>query len=79
MRDRDRRPTDRRKERQRMERQLVVSAIVLFLIAGGILVGLIYGWEAIVTALLCLFPGLIGLVLLWLLLRLLERLTDRWD
>ena len=77
--DRDRRPTDRRKERQRMEWQLVVSATVLFLVAGGILVGFIYGWEAIVTALLCLLPGLIGLLLLWLLLRLLERITDRWD
>jgi hypothetical protein len=79
MSDPNRRPTDLRKDRQRMERQLVVAAVVLFLIAGGILVGFIYGWQAIITALLCLLPGLLGLVLLWLLLRLLEHFTDRWE
>jgi protein-S-isoprenylcysteine O-methyltransferase Ste14 len=79
MSDPNRRPTDLRKDRQRMERQLVVAAVVLFLIAGGILVGFIYGWPAIITALLCLLPGLLGLVLLWLLLRLLEHFTDRWE
>jgi hypothetical protein len=73
------RPPDLRKERQRAERKLIISAIVLFVVAGGILVGVIYGWEAIVSALLCLLPGLLGLLLLWLLLRLLERLTDRWN
>ena len=79
MNDEGRRPTDLRKDRQRMERQLIVSAIILFLIGGGVLIGLIYGWEAIITALLCLVPGVLALVLLWLLLRLVERLTDRWE
>jgi hypothetical protein len=79
MRDHDGRPTDLRKDRQRMERQIIVSAIALFLVAGGILIGTIYGWEAIITALLCMLPGLLGLLLLWLLLRLLEHFTDRWE
>lgn len=72
------RPGDHRKERSRTERNLVVAAVILFLVVGGLLIGTIYGWQAIFTGLLCLLPGLAGLVLLWLLLRLVERFVDRW-
>ncbi len=78
MNDFDRAPTDVRKDRARQERRLLISAVLLFLVAGGILIGTLYGWQAIITGLLCLLPGLIGLVLLWLLLRFLERISDRW-
>lgn len=71
-------PRDALRDHRCMERQLIASAVLLFLIAGGVLVGVIYGWKAVATALLCLLPGLLALIALWLLLRFLERLTDRW-
>ena len=68
-------PTDLRKARRRSERALVIGVVVVLLVVGGILIGLIYGWQSIFTALLCLIPGAALFVLLWLLLRFLERLS----
>lgn len=72
-----RRPTDLRKDRQRSERALVISIILIFLVVGSLAIGLIYGWQAILTALICLVPGVIAFVLLWLLLQILERIVNR--
>ncbi|HHE71055.1 MAG TPA: hypothetical protein ENL34_02065 [Chloroflexi bacterium] len=72
-------PTDWRQRRQRMEQRLLLTAVALFLCVGGVLIGLLYGWKAVLTGMLCLVPGVLALVLLWLLLGLLERLKDRWE
>jgi hypothetical protein len=71
-------PTDLRRNRRQSERRLVISIILIFVVVGGALIGVIYGWEAVFTGLLCLLPGAGALVVLWLLLRILERLSDRW-
>lgn len=73
------RPTGWRQQRQLMEKRLILAAAVLFLVVGGALIGLLYGWEAVITGMLCLVPGVLALVLLWLLLWVLERLKDRWE
>jgi len=72
-------PTDMRKVRQRQERLLVIAVVVVLLVAGGLAIGIVYGWQAIVTGLLCLVPGAVGLVLIWLVLRLIEGVVNRWD
>ena len=72
-------PTDMRKVRQRQERLLVIAVVGVLLVAGGLTIGIVYGWQSVVTGLLCLIPGAVGLVLIWLVLRLIEGVLDRWD
>ncbi len=72
-------PTDMRKVRQRQERLLVIAVVVVLLVAGGLTIGIVYGWQSVVTGLLCLIPGAVGLVLIWLVLRLIEGVLHRWD
>ena len=72
-------PTDMRKVRQRQERLLVIAVVVVLLVAGGLTIGMVYGWQSVVTGLLCLIPGAVGLVLIWLVLRLIEGVLHRWD
>jgi len=68
-----------RKVRQRQERLLVIAVVVVLLVAGGLTIGMVYGWQSVVTGLLCLIPGAVGLVLIWLVLRLIEGVLHRWD
>ena len=72
------RPTDLREDRRRFERTLVILVVLTFLVVGGLAITLVYGWQALFTGLICLIPGVIAFVLLWILLRVLERLSDRW-
>ncbi|MGC9520629.1 MAG: hypothetical protein ACP5HG_01950 [Anaerolineae bacterium] len=71
-------PDDQRQARRRAERRLMLTTVIVFLLIAVIVIGVIYGWSALLSGLLCLLPGMIALVLLWLLLQLLERLGDRW-
>ena len=68
-----------RKVRRRQERWLVIVVVVVLLVAGGLAIGMVYGWQSVVTGLLCLIPGAVGLVLIWLVLRLIEDVLNRWD
>ncbi|MGC9399332.1 MAG: hypothetical protein ACP5HM_09355 [Anaerolineae bacterium] len=61
-------PTNLREYRKRNERTLLV-VVALFLVVGGFLaIGFIYGWRAALTGLICLLPGALALILLWLFL-----------
>jgi hypothetical protein len=70
-------PTDLRAARRRTERTLVLSVAGILVIGGSVLIGLLYGWPSALSALLCLAPGGVVMVLLWLLLRFLEALSRR--
>lgn len=73
-------PTDMRAYRRRSERNLVIAVVVSLLIFGSLFIGLIYGWMSLFTAVLVLLPGVGVFVLVWLLLKGLERLTrDKAD
>ncbi|TFG72602.1 MAG: hypothetical protein E4H27_02315 [Anaerolineales bacterium] len=73
-------PTDMRAYRSRSERNLVIAVVVSFLIFGSLIIGLIYGWMSLFTAVLILLPGVGIFVLVWLLLKGLERLVrDKED
>jgi fatty acid desaturase len=71
------RPSNPREARRRAERNLVISIVVVLVVVGGIAIGLIYGWRSVITGLLCLVPGAILFVLIWILLRALERFANR--
>ncbi len=68
-------PTDMRAYRRRNERQLVIAIVVVFVIVGSVVIGLVYGWTSIFTALLCLLPGAGVFILLWAILTGIERLN----
>ena len=71
------RPTDMREYRKKLERRLVVAVVIALLVVGSVVIGLVYGWQSILTGLICLVPGAAILGLLWLLLNWLERFVDR--
>jgi fatty acid desaturase len=64
---------DQRKYRRQTERRLLWAVIIILVVVGAALIGVFYGWPAIVTALLCLIPGALVILGLWLLLGWLER------
>ena len=72
-----RKPTDMREFRRRSERNLVIAVVVAFLIIGSIIIGSVYGWVSLFSGLLILLPGVAVFVLLWMLLRGLERLIRK--
>ncbi|MFP4344975.1 MAG: hypothetical protein ACLFU8_09800 [Anaerolineales bacterium] len=69
-----RKPTDLRKHRKQTERRALLAVILALVVVGSVLVGLFYDWGAALTALACLLPGAITIVVLWLLLVGIERL-----
>lgn len=72
-------PTDVRQYRRRTERHLLVAVLVMLVVVGSAMIGLIYGWRSIFTALLCLLPGALLILLLWLFLSGIERLATDGD
>ncbi len=64
---------DVRRYRRQSERRLFNLIIVFLLVVGLGLIGLIYGTQAMVTALPCLLAGVGALLLLYVILLLLER------
>ena len=79
MKQNPRKPTDMRAYRRRSERNLVIAVVVAFLIVGSAIIGLVYGWVSLITGLLFLLPGVAIFVILWLLLKGLERLVRDKD
>ncbi len=57
MESRDRPPTDYRRTRTRNELSLLITAIVVLVVVGGGLIGLIFGFSQLLTALPCLLAG----------------------
>ena len=70
------RPTDMRAYRKQLERRLAIAVVIALLVVGSLVIGLVYGWRAVFTGLICLVPGAATLGLLWLLLGWLERFVD---
>jgi len=67
MNPKERAPTDFRAMRKRHERWTLIAAIVVLVVVGGGLIGLVFGWSHLLTALPCLLAGgglLAGLYLL---------------
>jgi hypothetical protein len=67
--------SDLRAYRRQSDRRLLY-AVVVALVAGGLgLIGLIYGWPAMLTAMPCLVMGAVIIALIYFILALLERLV----
>ena len=77
MKNRADRPTDLRGQRRREQRRLFWIVAAFLVVGGSVAIGLIYGTEAVPLGLTCLLAGAGLLGLLWLILTLLEKTTDR--
>ena len=65
--------SDVRAYRRQTDRRLL-AAVILVLVIGGLgLIGLIYGWPAMLTALPCLVAGAAIIAVIYFILALLER------
>jgi hypothetical protein len=62
-----------RRWRKQNERQLLLMVLFVLVLVGGGLIGLIFGWGALLTSLPCLLGGAVTIVALYLLLTLIER------
>jgi len=50
-------PTDFRAMRKRHERGTLLATVVVLVVVGGGLIGLIFGWSQLLTAVPCLLAG----------------------
>ena len=70
-------PSNMRRWRTQSERRLVWLVFLSLLLIGGGVTGLVYGWQALLTALPCLAAGGAGLLLAYLLLVGIEKWRAR--
>ena len=70
-------PTDYRGLRKRNELWLLIAAIVLLVVVGGGLIGLLFGWSQLVTAIPCLLAGAGLIAGLYFLFVVLERWAQK--
>jgi len=73
---RGRPPTDYRRMRKRNELWLLIAAIVVLVVVGGGLIGLIFGFSQLLTALPCLLAGAGIMAALYFLFVVLERWSE---
>ncbi|MCJ7621529.1 MAG: hypothetical protein MUP64_15065 [Anaerolineae bacterium] len=73
MNPKERPPTDFRAMRKRHERWTLLAAVVVLVVVGGGLIGLIFGWSQLLTAVPCLLAGAALLAGLYYLFVVLER------
>ncbi|MBN2394366.1 MAG: hypothetical protein JXR84_26770 [Anaerolineae bacterium] len=76
MANRPNKPTDMRAYRRQTERRLVIAIILVLVLLGSVVIGLVYGWPAVFTGLLCLLPGAGVFLVLWIVLNVIERLSQ---
>lgn len=72
-------PTDSRQYRRQTERHLLVGVLFMLVVVGSAMIGLLFGWRNALTALMCLLPGALLIILLWFLLRAIEHLVRDRD
>lgn len=69
-------PTNMRTYRRQTEWRLVIAIVLIFVLIGSVVIGLVYGWPAVFTGLLCLLPGAGIFLVLWIILTIFERLSQ---
>ncbi|GEM_PF-4555410 len=70
-------PSEGRQRRREWERRNLFLVLGMLLLGGEAIIGLLYGRSAALSALLCLVPAAMLILLLWLLLVAVERWLDR--
>ena len=76
MKPKERPPTDYRAARRRDELWLVVAAVVVLVVVGGGLIGLLFGFDKLLTGLPCLVAGAGGIAAIYFFFLALERWSE---
>lgn len=71
--------TNLRQHRKQDDKKLLYLVIFVLVVGGGGLIGLIFGWQALLTALPFLCGGALLILVPWWLLTLLEKWRDKMD
>jgi hypothetical protein len=69
-------PDDLRERRRREQRLLLFAVVGFLVVVGTLVISLVYGVPAAGLGLVCLLGGAAVLVLLWLILQFMERLSE---
>lgn len=69
-------PTNYRQTRRKQERVLLILVLFVLVVIGSGLIGLIWGIGQALQSLVCLIPGAIIIIGLWLLLGWIQKLVD---
>lgn len=72
-------PTNKRQSRRNDDKRLLYLVIFTLVVVGGGLIGLIFGWEALATAVPCLLGGAFLILVPWGLLTLAEKWRDKLE
>jgi hypothetical protein len=75
----ERLPTNMARIRQAEDRKQLWMVLFTLVILGGALIALIYGWEALLTALPCLLGGGVMILAPWWLLVAIQKWRDGID
>ena len=68
---------DLRKYAKQTNTRLIIGGILLLIIVGGGLIYLIYGGGAAITGLLCIFTGLIPILLIIIVLAIIDWIVKK--
>jgi hypothetical protein len=71
--------TNLRQYQKNENKRLLYVVIFVLVVVGGGLIGLIFGWEALLTSLPCLLGGALLILVPWLLLTLVEKWRDKME
>lgn len=68
-----------RRYRQESDKKLLLLVIFMLVVFGSGLIGLIFGWQALLTSLPCLLGGALLILIPWGLLSLAEKWRQRME
>lgn len=71
--------TNLRQHQKNDDKRLLVVVIFVLVVIGSGLIGLIFGWQAWLTSLPCLFGGALLILVPWGLLTLAEKWRERME
>ncbi|MFO7680402.1 MAG: hypothetical protein R6X34_10150 [Chloroflexota bacterium] len=71
--------TNMRRYREESDKKLLFLVIFTLVALGSGLIGLIFGWQALLTSLPCLFGGALLILIPWGLLSLAEKWRQRME
>ena len=72
-------PTNMRQTRKDNDKKLLYLVIFVLVVVGSGLIGLIFGWQALLTSLPCLLGGALLIIVPWGLLTLAEKWRERME
>jgi protein-S-isoprenylcysteine O-methyltransferase Ste14 len=72
-------PTNYRAMKRRTERNLIVGGFVILVVVGGGLVGVLYGFDAMLQSWLCMGGAVALLGGMWLIFKVIEKFINLTD